>query len=490
MKQAWRWFGPDDPVTLDHVKQAGASGIVTALHHRQDGTVWPDAEVRGPPERDRGGGPSLGRWSRASRCPTRSRPAGATPPGRRPGSWSCCGRWPGPACSTVCYNFMPVVDWTRTDLMWRLPTTGYALRFDAVDFAAYDLFILRRPGRGCGPSARRGRAGACARGGHEPGPAGGSRADYHRRAAPRGGEVNDRARFERRLALYARHDRGGSARQPREPSCGRSRRRPKRRAFVWPPIPTTRRSRCSACPGSSPPPPTCAHAPGRRRQPGQRAHLLHRLAGRPRRQRRAGDGVGVRPADPLRPPAQRVGPRRTARSSRPSTSTAGRTWSRWSAGIAGRGRPTAPGGRGPRGDPDAARPRPPARGRHREEDQSGLLADRAAEGPGRVARGDARGRAARQSAPRPGRMTPAEARRDGWARLPAPNHFALYSGSAQLPVGTDNQMQNVAVGLAGLRSDPRSPLALALVGAAGFLPAILLALVDRPRRRPLRPRVC
>ncbi len=46
----------------------------------------------------------------------------------------------------VCYNFMPVVDWTRTDLKWRLPTTGYALRFDVVDFAAYDMFILRRKG--------------------------------------------------------------------------------------------------------------------------------------------------------------------------------------------------------------------------------------------------------------------------------------------------------------------------------------------------------
>ena len=47
---------------------------------------------------------------------------------------------------TICYNFMAITDWTRTDLMWKLPSGGYALRFDAVDFAAYDLFVLRRPG--------------------------------------------------------------------------------------------------------------------------------------------------------------------------------------------------------------------------------------------------------------------------------------------------------------------------------------------------------
>ena len=58
----------------------------------------------------------------------------------------------------VCYNFMPVVDWTRTDLRWRLPSTGYALRFDAVDFAAYDLFILKRGDAGAEYSEERIRA--------------------------------------------------------------------------------------------------------------------------------------------------------------------------------------------------------------------------------------------------------------------------------------------------------------------------------------------
>ena len=58
----------------------------------------------------------------------------------------------------VCYNFMPVVDWTRTDLQWRLPTTGYALRFDAVDFAAYDLFILERKDAEADYSEERARA--------------------------------------------------------------------------------------------------------------------------------------------------------------------------------------------------------------------------------------------------------------------------------------------------------------------------------------------
>ena len=103
---------------------------------------------------------------------------------------------------TVCYNFMPVVDWTRTDLMWRLPSTGYALRFDAVDFAAYDMFIL---GRRDAEADHRPEvlAQARARGRHERGRAGDARATIIAGLPGVAGEVNDRVRFEGRLALYA-----------------------------------------------------------------------------------------------------------------------------------------------------------------------------------------------------------------------------------------------------------------------------------------------
>jgi mannonate dehydratase len=150
MKQAWRWFGPDDPVTLDAVRQAGATDIVSALHHVPPGEAWSLKDV----ERHR----SL---------------IETTPPGRTPLTWSVIESIPvaddikrqgaGATQSiaawtasleaaaqgglkTICYNFMPVVDWTRTDLDWPLPTGATALRFDQDAFAAFDLYVLKRPG--------------------------------------------------------------------------------------------------------------------------------------------------------------------------------------------------------------------------------------------------------------------------------------------------------------------------------------------------------
>ncbi|HET6518982.1 MAG TPA: mannonate dehydratase [Geminicoccaceae bacterium] len=202
MQQAWRWFGPDDPVTLDQVRQAGASGIVTALHHRQDGSVWPDAEVL----QRRAEVEATGLvWSVVESIPVpdaiKLGGAGAAAASARFGdSLRAVAR---AGVRIVCYNFMPVLDWTRTDLMWRLPTTGYALRFDAVDLALYDVFLLRRPG---------------AEGDHRPellerarerlGRMGEGEQAALERTIIAGlpgvaGERNDRAGFERRLALYA-----------------------------------------------------------------------------------------------------------------------------------------------------------------------------------------------------------------------------------------------------------------------------------------------
>ena len=145
MEQAWRWFGPDDPVTLDQVRQAGATGIVTALHHRQDGSVWPDEEVL----RRRAEIEAAGLvWSVVESIPVPDaiKLGGADAAAAIAVFANSLRAVARAGIRTVCYNFMPVVDWTRTDLMWRLPSTGYALRFDAVDFAAYDAFILSRRG--------------------------------------------------------------------------------------------------------------------------------------------------------------------------------------------------------------------------------------------------------------------------------------------------------------------------------------------------------
>ena len=145
MKETWRWFGPDDPVPLDHIKQAGATGIVSALHHIYRGEVWPLDQVLKRSEEIRAAGFD---WSVVESIPIHNSIK------LRSGPYAdFIGAWKDSLAAiakvevqVVCYNFMPIVDWTRTDLKWRLPTTGYALRFDGIDFAAYDLFILERKG--------------------------------------------------------------------------------------------------------------------------------------------------------------------------------------------------------------------------------------------------------------------------------------------------------------------------------------------------------
>jgi mannonate dehydratase len=143
MEQCWRWYGPDDPVTLDHVKQAGATGVVTALHDIYDGRAWPLANVL---ERKRIIESSGLTWSVVESIPVHNSIKIGAPERQRYTGWykDSIRALAEAGIDLICYNFMPVVDWTRTDLAYRLPTTGYALRFDAIDFAAYDLFVLKR----------------------------------------------------------------------------------------------------------------------------------------------------------------------------------------------------------------------------------------------------------------------------------------------------------------------------------------------------------
>lgn len=150
MRQGWRWFGPEAPVTLDEVRQTGATNIVSSLHQVPIGRVWTEAEVA----------------ERKSLIET-------TPAGRSPLVWSVVESIPIPdavkrmggkakaeieawiaslnavaACDIpiVCYNFMPVVDWTRTELDYEIETGATAMRFDHERFAAFDLHILQRAG--------------------------------------------------------------------------------------------------------------------------------------------------------------------------------------------------------------------------------------------------------------------------------------------------------------------------------------------------------
>jgi len=144
MLQSWRWFGPEDPIPLAHVRQAGATGVVTALHHIYDGRAWTDDDVAARKGAIEAAGLT---WAVCESIPVPTAIKLRSGPWRRyldqwKDSLAALGRAGVPV---VCYNFMPVVDWTRTDLAHPMPSTGLALRFDLPDFVGYDVAVLRRP---------------------------------------------------------------------------------------------------------------------------------------------------------------------------------------------------------------------------------------------------------------------------------------------------------------------------------------------------------
>ncbi|WP_323013558.1 mannonate dehydratase [Devosia sp.] len=153
MRQTWRWFGPKDLCSIDDITQAGAVGVVSALHHVPNGVVWTSEEIarRHTEIATRKDGTASGlTWDVVESLPV------SEDIKKQKNAWRdhvanykvSLQNLADSGIEVICYNFMPVLDWTRTDLRWGVPNGGSCMRFDINDFAAFDIHVLERPGAG------------------------------------------------------------------------------------------------------------------------------------------------------------------------------------------------------------------------------------------------------------------------------------------------------------------------------------------------------
>ncbi|WP_319530890.1 mannonate dehydratase [uncultured Cohaesibacter sp.] len=151
MRQTWRWFGPEDRVAIDDMLQAGVEGVVSALHHIPTGDIWSPEEIAKRQQliaHKKDGSASGLSWEVVESLPV------SEDIKQQKGNWrthianykESLHNLADAGIEVICYNFMPVLDWTRTNLVHRLPTGATCMRFDFIDFALFDLHILERQG--------------------------------------------------------------------------------------------------------------------------------------------------------------------------------------------------------------------------------------------------------------------------------------------------------------------------------------------------------